>query len=111
MPNFTKLNAWQIKSVYGAVGAGRFTLPARPKKCVSHAGHVSNRKSGTAYLGTDLMTSTWLHLSTRTASKLCRADALAETPIVFQRTMSDPTNRIKQQPTKEEHNGNSNRIG
>ena len=100
MPNFTKLNAWQIKSVYGAVGAGRFTLRARPKKCVSHAGHVSNRKSATAYRGTDLMTSTWLHLSTRTASKLCPADALAETPIVFPRTMSDPTNRIKQQPTK-----------
>jgi hypothetical protein len=111
MPNFTKLNTWQIKSVYGAVGAGRFTLRARPKKCASRAGHASNKKSGTAYLGTVPTTSTWLHLSTRTASKSCPADALAETPIVFPLTMSDPTNRIKQQPTKEEHNGNSNRIG
>ena len=100
MYNFYKLGAWQIKSVYGAGGAGRFTPHARLKTYALLAGHASNKKSVTAYRGTAASTSTLLHLSTRTAMKLCQGYAHAGTVTACRLTMSDASNKLNKQPTK-----------
>ena len=100
MYNFYKLGAWQIKSVYGAVGAGRFTLRARRKTYALLAGHASNKKSVTAYRGTAASTSTLLHLSTRTATKSCQGYGHAGTATTCRLTMSDASNKLNKQPTK-----------
>ena len=100
MYNFYKLSGWQIKSVYGAVGAGKFTRPARRKTYALRAGHASNKKSVTAYRGTAALTSTLLHLSTRTATKLCQGYAHAGTVTACRLTMSDASNKLNKQPTK-----------
>jgi hypothetical protein len=100
MYNFYRLGAWQIKSVYGAGGAGRFTLRAKPKTYVSRAGHASNRKSATAYRGMAALTSTLSHQSTRTATRLCQGYAHAGNATVSIATMSVASNKLNKQPTK-----------
>ena len=100
MYNFYKLTPWQIKSVYGAGGAGRFTPHARLKTYALLAGHASNKKSVTAYRGTAASTSTLLHLSTRTAMKLCQGYAHAGIVTACRLTMSDASNKLNKQPTK-----------
>lgn len=103
---FGSLIACQIKTVYAAAFAGRSALPERLPMFANLAGRESNKKSGTAYRGTDLTTWTLLHLSTKTVSRLCRGYDRAEMPIVFQPTTLDLTTTLEQQPTKEVHNGN-----
>lgn len=94
------LSEWQIKSVYGAGGAGRFTLHAKRKTYASLAGHASNRKSATAYHGTAASKLTLLHQSTRTATRLCQGHAHAGNAIVSIATMSVASNKLNKQPTK-----------
>lgn len=100
MPNFYKLSGWQIKSVYGAGGAGRFTRRARPKTYAHLVAHASNRKSVTAYHGTAASTSTLSHLSTRTVTKSCQGYAHAGTVTACRLTMSVASNKLNKQPTK-----------
>lgn len=100
MSNFTKLNAWQIKNVYGAGIAGKSMRRVSLKTYANLAERGSNKKSETAYHGTATSTTISSRHSTTTDNPSCQDSGYAETLIAFLPTMSVASNKIKTQPTK-----------
>jgi hypothetical protein len=100
MYKFTRLGAWQIKSVYVADGVGKLARPVRASTSANRVALASNKRLAIAYRGTEVSTWTWLHQSTRTATKLCQVSALAGIGIACLPTMSEGTSKLKTQPTK-----------
>lgn len=91
---FGSLMACQIKTVYAADSAGRFPLPERLPTFANLVGLGNNKKSGTAYLGTGVLTWTLLRPSTKTDTKLCPGEDRAETPTAYLPTTSVPRTKL-----------------
>ena len=99
----TRLKQWQSKRASGAGLFGKSIQPAKTTTRVQAAEQGSNKKSAIAYRGTVVSPKTWLRPWTKMEIKFYLVYGLARIWIASMvRTLSEPRNKLNEQPTKEE---------
>lgn len=92
---------WQNRFVSDAESSGRSIRLVRATTPASAAEHANNRKSGTAFPGTEDSLRTWLHRWTKMEIKSYLVSGLAGITIAsMARTLSEGSPKLKSKPTE-----------